>query len=69
MLRSNRQTSLSSGTKFLDVGKTVIEKGVTEDVLEMYLSEKALMKFECILEAVGNEGKSALQVPWFASEK
>ena len=35
----------------------------------MCLSEKALMKFECILEAAGNGGKSVLQVRWLASEK
>ena len=35
----------------------------------MCLSEKALMKFECILEAASNCGKSVLQVRWLASEK
>ena len=35
----------------------------------MCLSEKALMKFECILEAAGNGRKSVLQVRWLASEK
>lgn len=40
-LRNNRQTGLSSGTKFLDIGRTVLEKGVTVVALEIRLSEKA----------------------------
>ena len=44
-----RQTGLSSGTKFLGVGK-----GVTVFVLEICLSEKALMEVECYLETAGN---------------
>ena len=64
MLRSNQQTGLSSGTKFLDVGKTVLEKSVAEVVLETSLSMKALIKNECMLEVVDNGGKSALQVRW-----
>ena len=64
VLRSNQQTGLSSGTKFLDVGKTVLEKSVAEVVLETSLSMKALIKNECMLEVVDNGGKSALQVRW-----
>ena len=56
-LRNNRQTGLSSGTKFLDIGRTVLEKGVTMVALEICLSKKALV---CNLETVGNGGKSAL---------
>ena len=59
MLHSNQQTGLSSGTKFLDIGRTVLEKGVTVVLLEICLSEKALMELECNLEKVGNGGKSA----------
>ena len=60
MLRRNWQTGLSSGATFLDIGRTVIEKGVTLVVLEICLSEKALVKVECNLETVGNGGKSVL---------
>ena len=34
-LRNNRQIGLSSGTKFLDIGRTVLEKGVTAVALEI----------------------------------
>ena len=60
MLRRNWQTSLSSGTKFLDIVRTVFEKGVTVVVLEISLLEKALIEVECNLEIVGNGGKSTL---------
>ena len=60
MLRSNRQTSLPSGTKFLDIGRALLEERVAVVVLQMCLSEKALMEVECNLETVGNGGKSAL---------
>ena len=36
-LRNNRQTGLSSGTKFLDIERTVLEKGVTAVALEICL--------------------------------
>ena len=51
---------LSSRLKFLDIGRRVFKKGVIVVVLEICLSEKALIKAECNLEAVGNGGKSAL---------
>lgn len=57
---SYRQTGLSSGTKFSDIGRTVFEKDVTIVVLEICLLEKALIEVDCNLEAVGNGGKSAL---------
>ena len=60
MLRRNWQTGLSSGTKFLDIVRTVFEKGVTVVVLEISLLEKALIEVECNLEIVGNGGKSTL---------
>ena len=47
----NWQTGLSSGTKILDIGKTVFEKDVPAVVLEISLTEKALIKddiFRCI---------------------
>ena len=60
MLRSHWQTVLSSGTKFLDIGRTVFEKGVIVVVLEICLSERASIEVECNLETVDNGGKSAL---------
>ena len=60
MLCRKWQTSLSSGTKFLDIVRTVFEKGVTVVVLEISLLEKALIEVECNLEIVGNGGKSTL---------
>ena len=53
VLHSNRQTGLSSGAKFLHMERTVFEKGVAVVVLELYLSDKALME-------VYNGGKLAL---------
>ena len=50
MLRSNWHTGLSSGAKFLDIGRTVFKKGVTVVVLEIYLSEKALIEVEFNLD-------------------
>ena len=44
VLRSNWHTGLSSGAKFLDIGRKVFEKGVTVVVLQICLSEKALIK-------------------------
>ena len=43
-LRNNRQTGLSSGTKFLDIERTVLEKGATAVALEICLSKKALVE-------------------------
>ena len=60
VLRSNWQIGLSSGARFLDVGKTVFEKGVTVVVLEICLSGKALIEVECNLETVYDGGESAL---------
>ena len=37
VLRRNWRTGLSSGAKLLDVGRTVLEKGVTVVVLEICL--------------------------------
>ena len=45
---------LSSGTKLLDIGKTVFEKGDTVVLVEICLIEKALMEVECNLETVDN---------------
>ena len=59
-LRSNWQTGSSSGTKFLDMGRTVFENGITVVVLEICLSEKALVEVEFNLETVDNGGKSVL---------
>ena len=60
VLRSNWHTGLSSGARFLDIGRTVLEKGVTVVLLEICLSEKAFIEVECNLETVYNGGKSAL---------
>ena len=57
VLPSNQQTGLSFGTKVLDIG---FENCVTVVVLEIYLSEKALVEVECNLETAGSGGKSAL---------
>ena len=46
VLRSNWHTGLSSGARFLDLGRTVSERGVTVVVLEICLSEKALIEVE-----------------------
>ena len=35
--RSNWHTGLSSGATFLDIGRTVLEKGVTVVVFEIFL--------------------------------
>ena len=43
---SSVQTGLFSETKFLDVEMAVSEKGVTVVVLEICVSEKALMEVE-----------------------
>ena len=45
---------------FRKLARTVFEKGVTVVVLEICLSEKALIEVECNLERVDNGGKSAL---------
>ena len=45
---------LPSGTKLLDIGKTVFEKGDTVVLVEICLIEKALMEVECNLETVDN---------------
>ena len=37
VLRSNWHTGLSSGATFLDIGRTVFEKGVTVVVFEIFL--------------------------------
>ena len=60
VLRSNWHTGLSSGATLLDIGRTVFEKGVTVVLLEICLSEKALIEVESNLETVDNGGKSAL---------
>ena len=60
VLRSNWHTGLSSGARFLDLGRTVSERGVTVVVLEICLSEKPLIEVECNLETVYHGGKSAL---------
>ena len=62
MLRRNRQRGLSSGTGLLHIRQTFLEQGITVAVLEICLSEKALMKFECNFENLGNGGKSALLI-------
>ena len=59
-LRNNCRTGVSSGPKILDIGRTVFEKGVTVVVLEICLSEKALIEVECNLETVENGRKSPL---------
>ena len=50
MLRKNQQTGLSSEIEFLDIGGTVLEKGVKLVPLNIYLSKKAVMKVEFNLE-------------------
>ena len=60
VLRSNWHTGLSSGATLLDIGRAVFEKGVTVVLLEIRLSEKALIEVESNLETVDNGGKSAL---------
>ena len=60
VLRSNWHNCLSSGAKFLDIGRTVFKKGVTVAALEICLSEKALTEVECNLGTADNGGKSAL---------
>ena len=57
MLCRNWHTGFSSGAKFLEIGRTVFKKGVPVVVLEMCLSEKALVEVECNLETVDNGGK------------
>ena len=42
------------------MGRTVFEKGITVVVLEICLSEKALVEVEFNLETVDNAGKSVL---------
>ena len=42
------------------MGRTVFEKGITVVVLEICLSEKALVEVEFNLETVDNGGKSVL---------
>ena len=60
VLRSNWHKGLTSGAKFLDIGRTVFKKSVTVAALEICLSEKALTEVECNLETVDNGEKSAL---------
>ena len=60
VLRSNWHTGLSSGATFLNIGTTVFERSVTVVVLEICLSEKALIEVECNLETVAIGGKPAL---------
>ena len=55
MLCRNWHTGFSSGAKFLEIGRTVFKKGVPVVVLEMCLSEKALVEVECNLETVEME--------------
>ena len=45
-MSSSVQTGLFSGIKFLEVGRAVSEKGVTVVVLEICVSEKALIEVE-----------------------
>ena len=49
MLRSNRQAGLSSGIMFLDIGRTVLEKGATVVVSEVCLSEEAMVEVEYMI--------------------
>ena len=53
-------TQVCHRARFLDIGRTVFEKGITVVVLEICLSEKALIEVECNLETVYNGVKSSV---------
>ena len=53
-------TRVCHRARFLDIGRTVFEKGITVVVLEICLSEKALIEVECNLETVYNGVKSSV---------